>query len=64
MAIKANQEIRDLLEKKNIYQWQVAEKMNLNDSNFTKIFRVELSEAKRKEILIAIKEIENERMGF
>lgn len=62
MVEKANKDIRRTLERENIYQWQVAEKMGMQDSNFSKLLRTEMTEDKKREVLIAIKQIIKERL--
>lgn len=62
MIEKANKDIRRTLERENIYQWQVAEKMGMQDSNFSKLLRTEMTEDKKREVLIAIKQIIKERL--
>ena len=41
---KTNQDIRDILLKKRIYQWEIAAKLGLHDSNFTRLLRKPLTE--------------------
>ena len=46
----SNKEIRDYARIKDIKLWKIAEKLNLCDSNFSRLLRHELSEEKKAEI--------------
>ena len=59
---KTNQNVRDILQKKRIFQWEIAEKLGLHDSNFTRLLRKELTEEMKIKVFAAISEIEAERM--
>lgn len=59
MMEKANQDIRELLQKKRIYQWEVAEEIGMKDSNFTRLLRTPLKDEMKRKILSAIKKIED-----
>lgn len=59
---KTNQDIRDILLKKRIYQWEIAAKLGLHDSNFTRLLRKPLTEETKIKIFAAIDKIEAERM--
>lgn len=58
-----NEEIREMLKENGIYQWQVAKKMGMQDTNFSKLMRDEISEDKKTMIKNIIKEIIEERGG-
>ncbi len=60
---KANQDIRNLLDKERIFYWEVAEKLGMKAPNFTVMMRTKLSEEKREKVLKAIKEIKLERIA-
>lgn len=62
MIEKANKDIRITLEQENIYQWQVAEKLGMQDSNFSKLLRTEMTEDKKRDVLLAIEQIIKERL--
>lgn len=62
MIEKANKDIRRTLKRENIYQWQVAEKLGMQDSNFSKLLRTEMTENKKRDVLLAIKQIIKERL--
>ena len=46
----SNKEIRDYARIKDVKLWQIAEKLNLCDSNFSRLLRHELSDEKKAEI--------------
>lgn len=52
-----NLDIRELLKKNKIYQWQVAQELGMQDSNFSKLMRQELSKDKKDEIIKIINDI-------
>ena len=46
---KNNQDIREKILKSNLKYWQIAEQLNINDGNFSRMLRKELpKEAKEK----------------
>lgn len=56
--MKNNIEIRLFLEKTKIKYWKVAEQYGLNDGNFSRLLRHELSDEKKEKILKIIAELE------
>lgn len=52
-----NKDIRDYARIKDIRLWQIAEKLNLQDSNFSRLLRHELPEEKKAEIYKIIDEL-------
>lgn len=46
----SNKDIRDYARIKDVKLWQIAEKLNLCDSNFSRLLRHELSDEKKAEI--------------
>ena len=50
-----NQEIRNSILKNNLRYWQVAEKLHINDGNFSRLLRKELTKEKKDEIYEIIK---------
>ena len=54
---KANKDIREAIEKNGLKYWQVAEAICMNDGNFSRLLRNELSEERKKEIFDAISKI-------
>lgn len=55
----ANSEIRQAIESSNLYYWQVAEALGINDGNFSRKLRRELSESEKDNILIIINNLKN-----
>lgn len=60
--MKQNEEVRNSVKESGLKLWQVAEKLNLNDGNFSRKLRKELSEAEKKRVYVAIEELTKERM--
>lgn len=52
-----NKEIRDYARIKDVRLWQIAEKLNLQDSNFSRLLRHELSADKKQQIYKIIDEL-------
>lgn len=52
-----NKDIRIYAEKHNVRLWQIANKLGINDGNFSRKLRVELSEDKKAEIYKIIDEL-------
>lgn len=61
MANVANKEIRDAAKEAGICLWQVAEKLNINDGNFSRRLRRELPSAEREKVLNIIRELSQEK---
>lgn len=59
--MQKNKTLKNEIKRKNIKLWEVAEKLGLCDSNFSRLLRYELSKEQRKQIEKAIKELERER---
>lgn len=55
--IRSNEDIRQAIIGAGLKFWQIAYKLNLNDGNFSRKLRKELSEAERAKILAIIDEI-------
>lgn len=55
-----NKDIRDYARIKDVRLWQIADKLNLCDSNFSRLLRHELSEEKKAEIKTIIDELAEE----
>ena len=60
MANIANREIRDAAKEAGIWLWQVAEKLGVNDCNFSRKLRRELPPAEREKVLNIIRELSQE----
>ena len=52
-----NKEIRDYARIKDVKHWKIAEKLGINDGNFSRLLRYELKEEKKQEILKIIDEL-------
>ena len=55
-----NPEIKKAAKDAGIRLWRIAEKLGINDSNFSRLLRHELSEKKKREILGIIEALEIE----
>ena len=55
-----NIDIRKSVSENNLKLWQIADKLNMNDGNFSRLLRKELSEDKKKEIFKIIEELKKE----
>ena len=51
-----NTDIRARAAEKNVRLWQIAEELNINDGNFSRKLRKELSDIEKKRIFIIIDE--------
>lgn len=56
----ANAEIREILRKRRIRHYEVADRLGISEYTFCKWLRTELPPDKREEVLEAIKKIESE----
>ena len=45
-----NQDIRTLIKESGVKYWQIAERMNINDGNFSRKLRRELSQSEKDQI--------------
>ncbi len=54
----ANEEIRNAAKAAGVKLWQVADRLGMHDSNFSKKLRKELSADERQKVLDIIKDIE------
>jgi hypothetical protein len=59
--MKANKDIRQYAKTKGVLLWEVAERLNINDSNFSRKLRKELPENEKTEIKGIIDSIANEK---
>lgn len=60
---KANQEIRTRAKQSGVYLWEVAEKLDITDSNLSRKLRRELPAAEKALIMALIDEIAAEKGG-
>ncbi len=56
-----NRDIREYAKSKAVFLWQIADKLNINDGNFSRKLRKELSDAESSKIIRYIDEIANEK---
>lgn len=61
MANLANKQIRNVAKEAGICLWQVAEKLGINDGNFSRKLRRELPPAEREKVLDIIRELSHEK---
>lgn len=52
-----NKDIREYANKHNVKLWQIANKLHINDGNFSRKLRTELPEEKKAEIFKIIDEL-------
>lgn len=55
-----NQDIRQEAQKTNIKLWQIAEKLGITDSTFSKMLRKELSDKQKEDIFTIIATLKKE----
>ena len=58
-----NQEIRSEAKRAGVRLWEIAERLGMNDGNFSRKLRRELNPEERRKILAIINDLETERMG-
>ena len=57
MALKTNQVIRETAKEKGVALWQIADKLGINDGNFSRKLRHELADEEKNRILNIIHEL-------
>lgn len=57
----ANQKIRSYAKEKNVWLWEIAEQVGVNDGNFSRKLRRELPDEERERIMQIIDEIHKNR---
>ena len=55
MKKRTNLEIREAITKSGLTQWEVARRLGIGETTFCRMLRTELSDAKKKEVLNAIR---------
>lgn len=55
----SNVEIRELIRKNRLFNYEVAEKLHISEYTFCRWLRNELDEAKKQEIIDIVKELTN-----
>ena len=63
MSNSVNQEIRKEAKRAGVRLWEIAERLGMNDGNFSRKLRRELNPEERNKILTIISELGTERMG-
>lgn len=58
-----NKDLKANIKEENIYMWQVANKLNVHESTFSKWFREELSNERKLQVMSAIEEIRLDRLN-
>lgn len=58
-----NERLKEVMRENKIYMWQVAKKLKVYETSFSKWFRDELSEDKKLLVLSAIEEIKLDRLN-
>ena len=58
-----NKEIREAAKQAGVCLWQIAERLGMNDGNFSRKLRLELTQEEREEIMGIIAELEREKEG-
>lgn len=61
MSTVANKDIRDAARDAGVRLWQIAERIGMNDGNFSRKLRRELPDQEKKEILEIIKTLAAEK---
>lgn len=56
-----NIEVRDMAKRYGVYLYEVAERLKINDGNFSRKLRKELSESEKEKMVNIIKQIVKER---
>ena len=56
-----NLDIRKAIETNNFKYWQVANKLQMTDGNFSRMLRIELTKENKEKVLKAINELKEER---
>ena len=62
MSNIANADIRSAAKSAGVCLWQIAERIGINDGNFSRKLRRELSDQEKQEILQIIQDLAAERM--
>ncbi|MDD6633900.1 MAG: hypothetical protein PUE69_00835 [Ruminococcus sp.] len=52
-----NKEIKEKAKKEGVYLWEIADRLNIQDSNFSRKLRKELPTAEKERILSIIEDI-------
>ena len=63
MCNETNREIKSAAKSAGVYHWEIAEKMGIQDSAFSRKLRRELPEQEKQKILKIIQEVAAQRSG-
>ena len=58
-----NMDLRDYAKSQGVKLWQIAEKLNINDGNFSRKLRKELPDQEKKKIIMIVDEVANSESG-
>lgn len=58
-----NKDIREVAKQAGVCLWQIAERLGMNDGNFSRKLRRELTQEEREKIMGIIAELEREKEG-
>lgn len=58
-----NKDIREVAKQAGVCLWQIAERLGMNDGNFSRKLRRELTQEERDKIMGIIAELEREKEG-
>lgn len=58
-----NKDIRETAKQAGVCLWQIAERLGMNDGNFSRKLRRELNQEEREKIMGIIAELEREKEG-
>lgn len=56
-----NIDVKEAIEKANLYQWQIADELNISEFTLCRKFRHELSDKEKEKIFIAIEKLRKEQ---
>lgn len=56
-----NQDIREAAKRAGVCLWQIAERLGMNDGNFSRKLRKELTQPEREKIMKIIADLEKEK---
>ena len=57
-----NEQIKELMKQNNIFMWQVAKRLGVNETSFCKWFREPLTQERKQQVLLVIEEIKLDRL--
>lgn len=59
--METNEKLKLFIKSKNIKLWQVADKLGIYDTNFSKMLRYKLKDEELNKVYKAVKELEREK---